>query len=70
MKLSEIIAHNKANLERCTKKQADCMRNNMPGLDEDENTTLLFNSVLITVTAYVTDYKTFRRTMMILYVVL
>ena len=44
MKLNEIIAHNKANLERCTKKQADCMRNNMPGLDEDKDTKFLFNS--------------------------
>lgn len=44
MKLNEIIAHNKANLERCTEKQANCMRNNMPGLDEDSDTKNKFIS--------------------------
>ncbi len=33
MKLDEIIAHNKANLERCTKKQAIFMRDSVPYLE-------------------------------------
>lgn len=44
MKLNEIIAHNKANLERCTEKQANYMRNNMPGLNEDKDTKFFFIS--------------------------
>lgn len=44
MKLNEIIEHNKVNLERCTAKQADCMRNGLSDLREDENTKFLFKS--------------------------
>lgn len=35
MKLDEIIAHNKANLQRCTEKQALFVRDSIPGLECD-----------------------------------
>ena len=43
MKLSEIIAHNKANLERCTAKQATFMREYVPFV-QPSDTEYLFVS--------------------------
>lgn len=36
MELNDVIAHNKANIERCTEKQVAFIKDSIPGLEHDD----------------------------------